>query len=358
MSARSSAKSQPRVSPRLDPHDGPAPVVVVVVGCGLADVAARDPPDLGTVRHVQHPGDAAKLEPAVWERFVGDDDGHPRLACDVLELAVASGHPEGEPAVLPDVPDGGKHDRCRRPGPWPGSRGDARRGARPAARRIGHGSPRHPSSRPATIGRWRRRRGSSRSSSRARASASSRFAATTWPISSGSPSTRRSGSGRSWARRTQPACAAGSRPRWPTQEAGTERPFATIDVASGRAVGSSRFMTIVPEHKRLEIGWTWIGDRVPAHRRQPRGQAAPADPRLRDARREPGRVQDACPQRAVAQRAGGDRRDVRGGLPQPHDHARRLPPRLGLLQRDRRGVAGGQGRPRRTPRPLTAQTVP
>ena len=41
-------------------------------------------------------------------------------------------------------------------------------------------------------------------------------------------------------------------------EAGTERPFATIDRASGRAVGSSRYMSIVPEHKRLEIGWTWV----------------------------------------------------------------------------------------------------
>ena len=42
-------------------------------------------------------------------------------------------------------------------------------------------------------------------------------------------------------------------------DASTERPFATIDRASGRAIGSSRFMTIVPEHKRLEIGWTWVG---------------------------------------------------------------------------------------------------
>lgn len=41
--------------------------------------------------------------------------------------------------------------------------------------------------------------------------------------------------------------------------AGTEVPFATIDLASGRAIGSSRFMTIAPEHRRLEIGWTWIG---------------------------------------------------------------------------------------------------
>jgi len=42
-------------------------------------------------------------------------------------------------------------------------------------------------------------------------------------------------------------------------EIGTERPFATIDLASGRAIGSSRFMSIVPEHRRLEIGWTWVG---------------------------------------------------------------------------------------------------
>jgi RimJ/RimL family protein N-acetyltransferase len=42
-------------------------------------------------------------------------------------------------------------------------------------------------------------------------------------------------------------------------EAGSEMPFATIDQASGRAIGSTRFMSIVPEHRRLEIGWTWVG---------------------------------------------------------------------------------------------------
>ena len=41
--------------------------------------------------------------------------------------------------------------------------------------------------------------------------------------------------------------------------AGTEVPFATIDPASDRAIGSSRFMTIAPEHRRVEIGWTWVG---------------------------------------------------------------------------------------------------
>jgi RimJ/RimL family protein N-acetyltransferase len=42
------------------------------------------------------------------------------------------------------------------------------------------------------------------------------------------------------------------------REAGTELPFATIDVASGRPIGSSRYLNIVPEHRRLEIGWTWV----------------------------------------------------------------------------------------------------
>jgi RimJ/RimL family protein N-acetyltransferase len=41
--------------------------------------------------------------------------------------------------------------------------------------------------------------------------------------------------------------------------AGTEVPFATIDQAFGRAIGSTRFMTIAPEHRRVEIGWTWVG---------------------------------------------------------------------------------------------------
>ena len=40
---------------------------------------------------------------------------------------------------------------------------------------------------------------------------------------------------------------------------GTEMPFATLDATTGKAIGSSRFMSIVPEHRRLEIGWTWLG---------------------------------------------------------------------------------------------------
>lgn len=42
------------------------------------------------------------------------------------------------------------------------------------------------------------------------------------------------------------------------REAGIELPFATIDVATGRPIGSSRYLNIALEHRRLEIGWTWV----------------------------------------------------------------------------------------------------
>lgn len=40
--------------------------------------------------------------------------------------------------------------------------------------------------------------------------------------------------------------------------AGREGVFATIDRASGRAIGSTRFMALRPEHRGLEIGHTWL----------------------------------------------------------------------------------------------------
>jgi len=43
--------------------------------------------------------------------------------------------------------------------------------------------------------------------------------------------------------------------------AGLEVPFATIDRRTGRPIGSTRFMALVPQHRRLEIGWTWLGGR-------------------------------------------------------------------------------------------------
>jgi proline racemase/RimJ/RimL family protein N-acetyltransferase len=42
------------------------------------------------------------------------------------------------------------------------------------------------------------------------------------------------------------------------RDAGTELPFATLDARTGRVVGSTRYLAIVPAHRRLEIGWTWL----------------------------------------------------------------------------------------------------
>jgi RimJ/RimL family protein N-acetyltransferase len=43
------------------------------------------------------------------------------------------------------------------------------------------------------------------------------------------------------------------------QAAGTALPFATIDKASGRAIGSTRFANIDRVNHHVEIGWTWLG---------------------------------------------------------------------------------------------------
>ena len=55
---------------------------------------------------------------------------------------------------------------------------------------------------------------------------------------------------------------------WPAFLADALKPeyvsWATVDAATGRAVGSTRFLDIAPEHGLLEIGWTWI---APSHQR-------------------------------------------------------------------------------------------
>jgi N-acetyltransferase len=40
---------------------------------------------------------------------------------------------------------------------------------------------------------------------------------------------------------------------------GTALPFATIWRATGQVIGSTRFGNAALEHRRVEIGWTWLG---------------------------------------------------------------------------------------------------
>jgi N-acetyltransferase len=50
------------------------------------------------------------------------------------------------------------------------------------------------------------------------------------------------------------------------QRQGTALPFAMVDAATGRAIGSTRFAAADAANRRLEIGWTWI---TPAFQRTP-----------------------------------------------------------------------------------------
>lgn len=43
------------------------------------------------------------------------------------------------------------------------------------------------------------------------------------------------------------------------ERSGRELPFAIVEAASGRAIGSTRYEDITPSHRCLEIGWTWLG---------------------------------------------------------------------------------------------------
>jgi RimJ/RimL family protein N-acetyltransferase len=44
--------------------------------------------------------------------------------------------------------------------------------------------------------------------------------------------------------------------------AGTEGPFLTRERASGRAIGSSRYLNVRPADRVVEIGWTWLTPRA------------------------------------------------------------------------------------------------
>jgi RimJ/RimL family protein N-acetyltransferase len=41
-------------------------------------------------------------------------------------------------------------------------------------------------------------------------------------------------------------------------ENGTEAAFATVDAETEKPVGSTRYLALRPEHRGLEIGWTWL----------------------------------------------------------------------------------------------------
>ena len=55
------------------------------------------------------------------------------------------------------------------------------------------------------------------------------------------------------------------------QATGWRLPFATLDRATGRVIGSTSYLDIQPANRNLEIGWTWLGR---DYRRSPRNTEA------------------------------------------------------------------------------------
>jgi N-acetyltransferase len=56
---------------------------------------------------------------------------------------------------------------------------------------------------------------------------------------------------------------AGSFGRWLEEalersRAGLEAAFTIVSAATGQPIGSTRYLTLRPEHRGLEIGWTWL----------------------------------------------------------------------------------------------------
>ena len=120
-------------------------------------------------------------------------------------------------------------------------------------------------------------------------------------------------------------------------------PLVTVRREDGRVLGSTRYLALRPERPqprdRLDVAHPGgLG-----HGRERRGEAADARARLRAARLPAGRAEDRRPQRALARRHGGAAGPVRGRPPQAHARPRRRAPRLGLVQRARRRMAGGAG---------------
>ena len=134
-------------------------------------------------------------------------------------------------------------------------------------------------------------------------------------------------------------------------EAGIEVPFATVDRATGRAIGSSRYLSIVPEHRRLEIGWTWLGT---AYQRSGRNREAKLL-QLTHAFETLGanRVEFKTHARNERSRTAllGIGTTFEGVFRQHIDHARRIASRLRLLQRHLARMARRQGAPRVEPGP-------
>ena len=137
-----------------------------------------------------------------------------------------------------------------------------------------------------------------------------------------------------------------------SQATGAEMPFTTIRQDDGRVLGSTRYLALRPEHRSLEIGWTWLTPEA-------WGTGANIEAKLLmlgDAFERLGCLRVELKTDARNERSRGAMAALPAqfeGVHRKHDAGSRWPPaRLGLVQRHRRRVAGGAGEP---PTPARAE---
>ena len=92
--------------------------------------------------------------------------------------------------------------------------------------------------------------------------------------------------------------------------AGPDVTFAVV--AGGREVGSTRYLAYEPDHRRVEIGWTWLAKEAWGTGANSETKVPADEPRVPGVRPPASRVQDARGERALPRRAARHRRPVRG----------------------------------------------
>jgi N-acetyltransferase len=129
------------------------------------------------------------------------------------------------------------------------------------------------------------------------------------------------------------------------QEQAASLPFALVERQAGRPIGSTRYCNIERAHRRVEIGWTWVG-------REWQRTATNTEAKyllLKHAFETLGCLRVELKTDSLNERARGNSADWsprRRYLPESHDHCERAHPPYGLLQHCRFRMARCEGPPR------------
>ena len=126
------------------------------------------------------------------------------------------------------------------------------------------------------------------------------------------------------------------------------QPFAVL--RDGEVIGSTSYLALAPEHRRLEIGNTWLNPSAWGTGANTEAKYLLLRRRVRGARLPARRVQDGRAERPRPRGAGGDPVRVRGDPPLAHGRPRGRAARLGLVRGHGRDVAGDPARARSTSR--------